>query len=59
MVSDGLVFLSTTAMGISTTAASIQSSPILSNLSIKQIDFKTTIIHSKTVTLHPLIFEDT
>ena len=58
-VNVSFVFLSKIATGINTTAATIQISPIFSRFSIKQIDFKTTKIHSKTLTLHPLIFEDT
>lgn len=58
-VSIGELVLSKIATGMSTTAATIQTSPILSSLPIKQFTHKTTIIHSKTVTLHPLIFGDT
>lgn len=45
------------AIGISKTAASIQKRPFLINLSIKLFKFKTTIYHSKSLTLQPLIFE--
>ncbi|WP_316785624.1 hypothetical protein [Pedobacter frigiditerrae] len=59
IVSDSEVFLSKIATGINNTAATIKISPIFSRFSMKQIDFKTTKIHSKTLALHPLIFEDT
>ncbi len=59
IVSISLVFFSKKATGINTTAATMNESPIFSLLSIKQIPIKTTKIHSKTLTLHPLIFEDT
>ncbi|MFI5450977.1 hypothetical protein ACHMWN_02375 [Pedobacter sp. UC225_61] len=58
-VNVSLLFLSKIAAGINTTAATINISPVFSLLSIKQIDFKTTKIHSKTLALHPLIFGDT
>jgi hypothetical protein len=59
IVSISELFLSKIATGINTTAATINISPILRRFSIKQIDFKTTKIHSKTLALHPLIFGDT
>ena len=59
IVSVSLLFLSKIAIGISTTAATIKISPVFSRFSMKQIDLKTTKIHSKTLALHPLIFEDT
>lgn len=54
-----LVFLSSNAVGISKTAASMQISPLFKFFSIKLFPDKTTIIHSKTLTLQPLIFGDT
>jgi hypothetical protein len=58
IVSDSLLFLSRIATGIKTTATTINIIPILSRLSIKQFQLKTTKIQCKTLTLHPLIFGD-